>query len=116
LLHTEAASSKDSATSRERNIAVSLLTRVCFVLCSAVVSIAIGVALTTILANYLQLQNTEILIGDCPCCEKPIKQLFAGKEKPVSIDQKCGVCGTIATMDRTTRKISLASGPDFVSA
>jgi len=43
--------------------------------CSAVVSIAIGVALTTILANYLQLQNTEILIGDCPCCETPIKQV-----------------------------------------
>jgi hypothetical protein len=42
---------------------------------SAVVSIAIGVALTTILANYLELHNTEILIGDCPCCETPIKQV-----------------------------------------
>lgn len=83
---------------------------------SAVVSIAIGVALTTILANYLQLQNTEILIGDCPCCETPIKQLFAGKEKANSVDQKCPVCGTLSTMDRTTRKISLASGPDYISA
>lgn len=83
---------------------------------SAVVSIAIGVALTTILANYLELHNTEILIGDCPCCETPIKQLFAGKEKANSVDQKCPVCGTLSTMDRTTRKISLASGPDFISA
>lgn len=43
-------------------------------------------------------------------------QLFAGKEKANSVDQKCPVCGTLSTMDRTTRKISLASGPDFISA
>ena len=39
-----------------------------------------GLALTAKIMEYTNLQNAEILVGQCPCCEEPIKQFFGGAE------------------------------------
>lgn len=81
---------------------------------TALLPIAAGVALTAILVRYLNLHNTQIVTGQCPCCESELKQLFAGDEPPATADQKCPVCGTSVSMSRTEMKLTLASGPSFV--
>jgi len=71
---------------------------------------------TYALMRYLDLHNTEILVGKCPCCETPIKQLFSGSEPADSFVQNCPVCGTSCSISRKDKRMSLASGPDFIKA
>mmetsp|Transcript_17643 Transcript_17643/g.21155 ORF Transcript_17643/g.21155 Transcript_17643/m.21155 type:complete len:353 (-) Transcript_17643:717-1775(-) len=83
---------------------------------AAVAGLSIGAALTYQLINYLELENAEILTGQCPCCEATMRSFFGGPKKDDNAQVKCNVCGTVVTMDRTTKKISLQAGPKFVQS
>jgi len=84
-------------------------------LASFTVSLLIGAGLTYTLTRYLDLHNTTILKGKCPCCEKEMKQLFSGDSPAPSMIQKCSVCGTTCELSREDKKMKLASGPEYVS-
>ena len=43
-------------------------------------AVVVGAALGAAIVNYTKLQNAEILVGQCPCCEAEIKQRFGGDE------------------------------------
>ena len=58
-----------------------------------------GLALTAKIMEYTNLQNAEILVGQCPCCEAEIKQFFGGAEPADTVAYKCGVCGTECNLD-----------------
>ena len=67
--------------------------------------------LTYKLAEYTELNNAQILTGQCPCCEEPFKQLFSGQnggEK--EMEYKCKVCGTTCSLNRE-KKLIVTSGP-----
>ena len=66
--------------------------------------------LTYKLVNYTNLQNAEILIGACPCCEMPIKQFFGGESPAETFEHKCSACGTKCTLNRPKRLIETAGG------
>ena len=69
-----------------------------------------GLALTAKIMEYTNLQNAEILVGQCPCCEAEIKQFFGGAEPADSVAYKCGVCGTECNLDRKEKRITEAGG------
>ena len=69
-----------------------------------------GLALTAKIVDYTNLQNAEILKGQCPCCEGEIKQFFGGPEPLASVTHKCQVCGTESLLDRKALKIKEAGG------
>lgn len=69
-----------------------------------------GLALTAKIMEYTNLQNAEILKGQCPCCEAEIKQFFGGAEPADSVAYKCGVCGTECNLDRKGKLITEAGG------
>jgi len=71
-------------------------------------TVASGSALTAFLITYMDLHNTEILVGLCPCCEEEVKLLFAGETRPETEKVKCNNCGATSSMNRTTRKIAAA--------
>eukprot|EP00242_Pyramimonas_sp_CCMP2087_P017736 CAMPEP_0198211576 /NCGR_PEP_ID=MMETSP1445-20131203/24524_1 /TAXON_ID=36898 /ORGANISM="Pyramimonas sp., Strain CCMP2087" /LENGTH=334 /DNA_ID=CAMNT_0043885851 /DNA_START=49 /DNA_END=1053 /DNA_ORIENTATION=+ len=75
---------------------------------SFAVSLAIGAALTTTLARYLDLHNSVVLVGQCPCCETELRQFFGGETPPDMLTQKCSVCGTSVEIDQKTRKLGLS--------
>jgi len=83
---------------------------------SLLFSFGIGAVLTVQLARYLDLHNSQVLVGQCPCCETEIKQFFGGEEPKASVTQKCSVCGTSVDIDRESKKLSLSSGPEFINA
>ncbi len=67
--------------------------------------------LTYKLAEYTELNNAQILTGQCPCCEERLKQLFSGEnggEK--EMEYKCKVCGTTCSLNRE-KKLIVTSGP-----
>ena len=67
--------------------------------------------LTYKLAEYTELNNAQILTGQCPCCEERLKQLFSGQnggEK--EMEYKCKVCGTSCSLNRE-KKLIVTSGP-----
>ena len=69
-----------------------------------------GLALTAKIMEYTNLQNAEILVGQCPCCEAEIKQFFGGAEPADTVAYKCGVCGTECNLDRKEQLITEAGG------
>lgn len=69
-----------------------------------------GLAITAKIVDYTNLQNAEILVGQCPCCENEIKQFFGGSEPVDTYTHKCQVCGTEAVLDRKAMKIREAGG------
>lgn len=73
-------------------------------------AVTFGLALASTLVNYTGLQNGEVLVGQCPCCETEIKQFFGGEEPPASVEYKCLVCGTLSTLDRENKVITTAGG------
>ena len=66
--------------------------------------------LTVKLIKYTDLQNAEILVGNCPCCEMPIKQFFGGETPAATFEHKCSACGTSCVLDREKRMIETAGG------
>lgn len=66
--------------------------------------------LTSQLVNYTGLQNGEVLVGKCPCCEGEIKQFFGGENPNATVEYKCQVCGTVSILDREKRVITEAGG------
>jgi hypothetical protein len=67
--------------------------------------------LTYKLAEYTELNNAQILTGQCPCCEDKFKILFSGAnggEK--ELEHKCKVCGTTCSLNRE-KKLIVTSGP-----
>eukprot|EP00218_Dolichomastix_sp_CCMP3274_P007725 CAMPEP_0170139274 /NCGR_PEP_ID=MMETSP0033_2-20121228/5515_1 /TAXON_ID=195969 /ORGANISM="Dolichomastix tenuilepis, Strain CCMP3274" /LENGTH=339 /DNA_ID=CAMNT_0010375373 /DNA_START=44 /DNA_END=1063 /DNA_ORIENTATION=+ len=77
-------------------------------------AVTIGAAVTTQLKNYLNLNDAEVLKGQCPCCESEVKQFFSGNDKSDSAQLKCGVCATTINIMRTERRLELVEGPSFV--
>ena len=73
-------------------------------------AVAFGVVVTSAIVNYTGLQNGEVLVGQCPCCDSEIKQFFGGEEPAESVQYKCMVCGTESVLDRKERKITTAGG------
>jgi hypothetical protein len=73
-------------------------------------AVVVGAALGAAIVNYTKLQNAEILVGQCPCCEEEIKQFFGGDEPADTVDYKCGVCGTQSILDRKAKLITEAGG------
>ena len=79
-------------------------------------SLSLGFALTVCAALtykvvvYTNLQNAEILLGACPCCEMPIKQFFGGEAPLEKFEHKCSACGTVCTLNRPQRLIETAGG------
>jgi len=73
-------------------------------------ALTFGAALTAKLVDYTGLQNGEILVGNCPCCETEIKQFFGGAEPPATFEYKCSVCGTSCELDREKQLILSAGG------
>ena len=73
-------------------------------------NVVVGAALGAAIVNYTKLQNAEILVGQCPCCEAEIKQFFGGDEPADTVDYKCGVCGTQSILDRKAKLITEAGG------
>ena len=73
-------------------------------------AVTFGLALASTLVNYTGLQNGEVLVGQCPCCETEIKQFCGGEEPPASVEYKCQVCGTLSTLDRENKVITTAGG------
>eukprot|EP00227_Mantoniella_beaufortii_P007081 CAMPEP_0197615596 /NCGR_PEP_ID=MMETSP1326-20131121/60106_1 /TAXON_ID=1155430 /ORGANISM="Genus nov. species nov., Strain RCC2288" /LENGTH=446 /DNA_ID=CAMNT_0043184477 /DNA_START=110 /DNA_END=1451 /DNA_ORIENTATION=+ len=69
-----------------------------------------SIALTSKLLEYTGLQNGEILVGECPCCETPIKQFFSGEKPKDVFAYKCSVCGTECDLDRNRKLIVMAGG------
>ena len=67
-----------------------------------------GSVLTYLMIRYMDLHNTEILTGQCPCCEAPVKLLFSGDNPPDSNSIKCPNCGATSKMNRVTRRIIAA--------
>ena len=72
-------------------------------------SLASGSAMTYAMIRYMGLHNTEILVGQCPCCEEPVKLLFSGDEPPETNTVKCNSCGSTCSINRVTKKIQMAS-------
>ena len=72
-------------------------------------AITIAAGLTYKLVNYTNLQNAEILKGQCPCCEMPIKQFFGGEAPVEEFEHKCAACGTQCVLNRP-RKLIVTSG------
>ena len=67
--------------------------------------------LTYKLAEYTELNNAQILTGQCPCCEEPFKQLFSGADGgEKELEHKCKVCGTTCSLNRE-KKLIVTSGP-----
>lgn len=67
--------------------------------------------LTYKLAEYTELNNAQILTGQCPCCEEPFKQLFSGENGgETEMEHKCKVCGTTCSLNRE-KKLIVTSGP-----
>ena len=73
-------------------------------------AVALCLILTAKLINYTNLQNAEILVGNCPCCEMPIKQFFGGEKPATTFDHKCTACGTSCVLNREKRLIETAGG------
>ena len=71
-------------------------------------TLASGSALTYAMIRYMGLHNTEILTGQCPCCEAPVKLLFSGDEPPEANTVKCNSCGSTCSINRVTKKIQIA--------
>lgn len=69
-----------------------------------------GLAITAKIVDYTNLQNAEILKGQCPCCENEIKQFFGGAEPAATVTYKCQVCGTESVLDRQALKIKESGG------
>jgi len=83
---------------------------------SLLFSLGIGAVLTVQLARYLDLHNSQVLVGQCPCCETELKQFFGGEEPKDSVTQKCSVCGTSVDINREAKKLTLSSGPEYINA
>jgi len=66
-----------------------------------------GPALTYLMVKYMDLHNTEILTGACPCCEGKVRLMFSGENPPDAEKVKCPVCGATSQMNRLTRKIAV---------
>lgn len=75
---------------------------------SVLFSLLIGSALTATLARYLDLHNSEVLVGQCPCCETELKQFFGGETPADVMTQKCSVCGTSVDINRKSKTLSLS--------
>ena len=73
-------------------------------------AVALCLILTAKLINYTNLQNAEILVGSCPCCEMPIKQFFGGEKPATTFEHKCSACGTSCVLNREKRLIETAGG------
>lgn len=64
-----------------------------------------GAALTLQMVKYMGLNNAEILVGQCPCCETEVKCLFSGDNPNESEKLKCTNCGAKVELVRTTKKV-----------
>jgi hypothetical protein len=71
----------------------------------APVSLGLGLFTGLSLLNVLDLQKPTVLKGPCPCCETPIKSLFAGETPVEMICKKCDVCGTKIVVDSNKMEI-----------
>eukprot|EP00793_Prasinoderma_coloniale_P004422 PRCOL_00000182-RA len=68
-------------------------------------SLATGLLLGQALLNRMQLNDAEVLVGACTCCETPVKQLFAGNDKLPVVTKKCDNCGTLLDISREKMEI-----------
>lgn len=73
-------------------------------------ALTIAAGLTYKLVNYTNLQNAEILKGQCPCCEMPIKQFFGGEKPLEEFEHKCQACGTQCVLNRPRKLIVMSGG------
>eukprot|EP00468_Gymnochlora_sp_CCMP2014_P006368 CAMPEP_0167749290 /NCGR_PEP_ID=MMETSP0110_2-20121227/5320_1 /TAXON_ID=629695 /ORGANISM="Gymnochlora sp., Strain CCMP2014" /LENGTH=449 /DNA_ID=CAMNT_0007634417 /DNA_START=233 /DNA_END=1582 /DNA_ORIENTATION=+ len=74
-----------------------------------------GAAITTFLIKYLGLDDPQVLLGVCPCCESEVKGFFSSRT-PVQQDVKCSNCGTQMVFDSNLGKIVSAGGFEYLSS
>merc|ERR1711957_186405 len=75
----------------------------------------ISTIVSKMMMKSMDMDNSEILSGQCPCCDAAITQLFCGSKNadgcpPDSIDKKCANCGTVSTLNRVSKSITTADG------
>ena len=80
-----------------------------------------GLAITAKIVDYTNLQNAEILIGQCPCCETEIKQFFGARRgsrpsrRSAGVRHRVGVGPRGAQNQRERRREKLCEGTTVVN-
>lgn len=73
-----------------------------------VVGIATGLLWTSWILEFLDLQNPEILVGNCPSCNNPIKLFSGGAAPQKNVNYSCENCGCKMVLDTEDRQITMA--------
>jgi hypothetical protein len=70
--------------------------------------LTLGVATSSQIINFLDLQNPEILCGECPSCSSEVR-MFRGGEAPADeVKYSCKECGCSMVLNTKNRKIQAA--------
>lgn len=73
-----------------------------------VIGIATGLLWTSWILEFLDLQNPEILVGNCPSCNNPIKLFSGGAAPQKNVNYSCENCGCKMVLDTEDRQITMA--------
>jgi len=70
--------------------------------------VLLGLAVTYRLFVFLDLQNPEILVGECPSCGSEVKLFSGGAEPQEEVPYSCKACGCNMVLNTKLRKIKSA--------